>query len=43
MKDKIILKSDVEGQKLQAIQAGMPVSSEMDCQVIEELMFQYGF
>lgn len=39
--DKIILKSDVEGQKLQAIQAGMTVTSEMDCQVIEELMFQY--
>lgn len=39
--DKIILKSDIEGQKLQAIQAGMAVTSEMDCQVIEELMFQY--
>lgn len=39
--DKIILKSDVEGQKLQAIQAGVSVTKEMDCQVIEELMFQY--
>ena len=39
--DKIILKSDIEGQKLQATQAGMEVTSEMDCQVIEELMFQF--
>jgi peptidyl-prolyl cis-trans isomerase SurA len=39
--DKIILKSDIEGQKLQATQAGMEVTSQMDCQVIEELMFQF--
>ena len=39
--DKVILKSDIEGQKLQAIQAGMAVTSDMDCQVMEELMYQY--
>src|SRR5690606_14319753 len=39
--DKIILKSDVEGQKLQALQAGMKITPEMDCQVIEELMYQF--
>jgi len=39
--DKIILKSDIEGQKLQAIQAGMEVTSDMDCQIMEELMYQY--
>lgn len=39
--DKIILKSDIEGQKLQAIQAGMSITPEIDCQVIEELMYQF--
>lgn len=39
--DKIILKSDIEGQKLQAIQAGMKITPEIDCQVIEELMYQF--
>lgn len=39
--DKVVLLSDIEGQKLQAIQAGMKVTSEMDCQIIEELMYQF--
>ncbi len=37
--DNIILMSDIQGQKLQAIQAGMTVGKEMDCQVLEELMY----
>ena len=39
--DKVILLSDIQGQKIQAVQAGMTVTSEMDCQIIEELMYQY--
>jgi peptidyl-prolyl cis-trans isomerase SurA len=37
--DNIILMSDLEAQKLQAIQAGMTVTKEMDCSVLEELMY----
>jgi peptidyl-prolyl cis-trans isomerase SurA len=37
--DNIILMSDLEAQKLQAIQAGMAVTKEMDCTVLEELMY----
>jgi peptidyl-prolyl cis-trans isomerase SurA len=37
--DNIILMSDLEAQKLQAIQAGMAVTKEMDCSVLEELMY----
>lgn len=37
--DNIILMSDLEAQKLQAIQAGMTVTKEMDCTVLEELMY----
>ena len=39
--DKVILLSDIQGQKIQAVQAGMTVTAEMDCQIIEELMYQY--
>ena len=38
--DNIILLSDIQGQKIQAIQAGVEVTQEMDCQILEELMFQ---
>jgi peptidyl-prolyl cis-trans isomerase SurA len=37
--DNIILMSDIQAQKLQAIQAGVAVGKEMDCQVLEELMY----
>lgn len=39
--DNIILLSDVQAQKLQAIQAGVELTPEIDCNVIEELMYQY--
>ncbi len=39
--DNIILLSDVQAQKIQALQAGMDLSPALDCQIIEELMFQY--
>ncbi len=39
--DKVILISDLQAQKIQAVQAGMEVTSEMDCQIMEELMYQY--
>lgn len=38
--DNIILLSDIQGQKIQAMQAGVEVTPEMDCQILEELMFQ---
>ncbi len=38
--DNIILLSDIQAQKLQAIQAGLEVTKEMDCRILEELMFQ---
>lgn len=38
--DNIILLSDIQAQKIQAAQAGMALSSEMDCNMLEELMYQ---
>ena len=38
--DKAILLSEVENQKLQAIQQGITISKETDCMVLDELMFQ---
>ena len=39
--DNIILLSDIEAQKLQAIQAGVELTPQIDCNVMEELMYQY--
>jgi peptidyl-prolyl cis-trans isomerase SurA len=39
--DNIILLSDIEAQKLQAIQAGVTIAPEMDCQILEEIMYQH--
>ncbi|MDG1148227.1 MAG: peptidylprolyl isomerase [Crocinitomicaceae bacterium] len=39
--DNVILLSEIQAQKLQAIQAGMKVTPEIDCQILEEIMFQY--
>jgi peptidyl-prolyl cis-trans isomerase SurA len=36
--DNIILLSDIENQKLQAVQAGVETSREMECLILEELM-----
>lgn len=38
--DNVILKSDIEAQKLQAIQSGVEISKETDCLILEQLMFQ---
>jgi len=38
--DKVILLSDIQAQKLQALQAGLTIAPEMDCQILEELMYQ---
>lgn len=38
--DNIILKSDIEAQKTQASQSGVTVTSETDCIILEQLMFQ---
>lgn len=39
--DNIVLLSDIQGQKIQALQAGVEVTDELDCQVMENLMYQY--
>ena len=36
--DNIILLSDIENQKLQAVQAGVETTREMECAILEELM-----
>jgi peptidyl-prolyl cis-trans isomerase SurA len=36
--DNIILLSDIENQKLQAVQAGVETSRDMECTILEELM-----
>ncbi len=38
--DNIILISDIESQKLQAIQSGMEITKEMECEILEGLMYQ---
>ncbi|MDG1333390.1 MAG: peptidylprolyl isomerase [Crocinitomicaceae bacterium] len=38
--DNIILLSDIQSQKIQAAQAGVTLSAEMDCAMLEELMYQ---
>jgi peptidyl-prolyl cis-trans isomerase SurA len=38
--DNIILLSNIEAQKQQALAAGMPISPTMDCEILEELMYQ---
>ncbi len=38
--DNVILMSDIEAQKQQAIAAGMQVGFNTDCEVLEELMYQ---
>lgn len=38
--DNAIFLSDIQAQKLQAIQAGMEVDDRFDCQILEELMYQ---
>ena len=36
--DNVVLLSDVQGQKIQALQAGVALTPELDCQIIEDLM-----
>lgn len=38
--DNIILISDIEGQKLQAIEAGMNADRLLECDILEQLMYQ---
>ena len=38
--DNIILMSDIENQKQQAAASGLKVSMAMDCEILEELMYQ---
>lgn len=39
--DNVVLLSDIQAQKLQAMQAGMTITPELDCQILEELMYQF--
>lgn len=38
--DKVILKSDIEIQKLQMLQGGLPVDGDIDGKILEELLYQ---
>lgn len=38
--ENIILLSDIEAQKLQAINSGVTLTPEADCRILEDLMFQ---
>ncbi len=38
--EKVILLSDIQGQKLQMLQANMSLTPDTDCQLLEELMYQ---
>lgn len=38
--ENVILLSDIQAQKIQAAQAGMVLTPEMDCSMLEELMYQ---
>lgn len=38
--DNIILLSDIQAQKLQAIQAQVEITEDMDCQILEQLLYQ---
>lgn len=38
--DNVILLSDIQGQKLQMLQAGLTLNEDVDCQILEELMYQ---
>jgi peptidyl-prolyl cis-trans isomerase SurA len=38
--DNIILLSDIEGQKVQAVQAGVVISPMMDCNLLEQMLFE---
>ncbi len=39
--DNIVLLSDIQAQKIQALQAGVTVTPELDCRIVEDLMYQY--
>jgi len=38
--DNIILLSDIQAQKLQALQAQVEITPEMDCEILEQLLYQ---
>ena len=38
--DNIILLSDIESQKIQAEQAGVVITPMMDCNLLEQIMFE---
>ncbi len=38
--DNAVLLSDIENQKIQAIQQGIKIDSETDCMILDEIMFQ---
>lgn len=39
--DNVVFLSDVQAQKIQAVQAGVTVTPSLDCQIIEDLMYQF--
>lgn len=39
--DNVVLLSDLQGQRLQAVQASVEIDDQFDCRVLEELMYQF--
>lgn len=39
--DNVVFLSDIQAQKIQAVQAGVTVTKSLDCQILEDLMFQF--
>tara|TARA_R110002072_G_scaffold302060_2_gene483632 strand:- start:59209 stop:60561 length:1353 start_codon:yes stop_codon:yes gene_type:complete len=39
--DNVVLLSDIQAQKLQAIQGGVEITPGIECQILEQLMYQY--
>lgn len=39
--DNVVLLSDIQAQKIQALQAGVEITPELDCRILEDLMYQY--
>lgn len=39
--DNVVLLSDLQGQRLQAVQAKVEIDDQFDCRVLEELMYQF--
>lgn len=39
--ENVVLLSDIQAQKIQALQAGVEVNRKLDCRILEDMMYQY--